>query len=121
MTATLTARPAKRRRAYVPTGRVGTALSRARELQLEIKRLEAELTPIRGELLAHMQARGLTLLEVPGFNAVLKTRNNWTYSPSTQDAANALRVTQQWEQRRGIAQNDPTFYIALSSSPSDQT
>lgn len=121
MTATLAAPVSRRSRAYTPTGKVGKLLNQARSLQLEIKRLEEELAPIRAAILAHMSSRGLTNLEVPGFSAVLKTRHHWTYSPSTQDAAHALRTTQQWEQRRGIATDEPTVYIALSTSPNPQS
>lgn len=119
MTATLTA--PRRSRAYVPTGKVGKLLNQAKALQLEIKRLEEELAPLRAQILTHMSSRGLTNLEIPGFSAVLKTRHHWTYSPSTQDAAQALRNTQQWEQRRGIAVDSPTVYIALSTSPNPQS
>jgi hypothetical protein len=121
MTATLTAPISRRTRAYVPTGNVGKLLTRARNLQLEIKRLEEELQPLRAKILSHMASRGLTNLEIPGFSAVLKTRHHWTYSPSTQDAAHALRTTQQWEQRRGIAVDSPTVYIALSITPNPQS
>lgn len=121
MTATLSAPVSRRTRAYSPAGKIGKLLNNARALQLQIKQLEEELAPIRAEILVHMQSRGLTNLEVPGFSAVLKVRNHWTYSPSTQDAACALRNTQQWEQRRGIATNDSTVYIALSTSPNPQS
>lgn len=109
----------KRKRTYTPTGAVGKMLNRAKYLQSEIQRLENELKPLRAEILTHLQSRGLTSLEIPGFTAVLKTRSHWTYTQSTQDAALQLRVTQQYEQDKGKATNDPTFYIALTSKPTE--
>jgi hypothetical protein len=117
MTATIapTSAPVRRKRSYTPQGSIGKLLTKAQALQYEIQRLEAELKPIRAELLAAMQSRGLTALEIPGFSASLRTRNHWTYTQATQDAAAALQISQKWEQRRGIATNAPTTYIALTT------
>ena len=121
MTATITpptSSPVRRKRAYTPQGAIGTLLTKAQALQYEIQRLDAELKPIRAELLTAMQSRGLTALEIPGFSASLRVRNHWVYSQQTQDAAAALQISQKWEQRRGIATNAPTTYIALTSPES---
>lgn len=116
MTATFTKPATRRVRTYAPTGAVGTHLAKARALQLQIQELTAEYNTERDWLLQHMQARSLTKLELGDLSCVLKQRNRWTYSTSTQLEMERLNVTQKWEQSRGIATNDPTFHVSLSDA-----
>lgn len=110
------AKPAKRARAYVPTGEVGQHLARARELQLEIQRLTAAYDAERDWLLRHMQIKALTNVALGEVKCVLKQRNRWIYSIETQREMEALQITQKWEQSRGIASNEPSFYVSLSEA-----
>lgn len=119
MTLTLLApsRPARRKRAYTPNGAVGKHLSRAAALQAQIQQLQAEYDTERAWLLAHMQGRKLTTLTLGEFRCSLKQRNRWTYSRETQLEMERLNVTQKWEQSRGLATNDPSYYVALNTAP----
>lgn len=67
-------------RTYSPTGAIGFKLRRAQRLQDEIQRLEAQLSPLRAELLEHMQRQGLDRIELGQFRATRKVRHNWRYS-----------------------------------------
>lgn len=114
MTATITRPRLRKRRTYVPTGEVGTALAKAAELVAQIKDLEEELKPHREFLLAHLQSRDLTMVTQGHIQAQRKVRHSWTYSPSTEREALALRQLQKWEQSQGIAQDNPTVYVAIT-------
>lgn len=121
MTTTITRAPApsvRRKRAYVPTGDVGRHLTRAAELQSQIAELTALYDTERDWLRTHMSDQSLATLELGPIRAVLKSRSRWTYSPETQRDMQALSVTQKWEQSHGIAQNAPTYYVALTHSES---
>jgi len=107
-----------RARVYTPTGSVGRKLQRAADLQARIALLDAELRSLRDEILEHMNAKGLDRMEVGDFRATRKTRHAWSYSPSTEREALALRQLQKWEQAQGIATDNPTIHVALSSHPS---
>lgn len=113
-----TAPVAKRRRTYAPSGDVGHHLARARALQLQIQELTALYDTERAWLQAHMQQRDLTQVSLGDIRCLLKQRSSWTYSPETEREMQALRVTQGWEQKQGIATNTPSFYVALSTKPS---
>ncbi|MEB3209300.1 MAG: hypothetical protein VKK63_10345 [Synechococcus sp.] len=109
---------ARRKRTYVSSGPVGKHLAAAAALQLQIQELTAQLNEHRAWLLAHMLDRSVTRLELGDqFQAVLKTRHNWTYSPETEREMHQLRVTQGWEQKQGIATDTPTTYVALTTKP----
>jgi hypothetical protein len=110
----------KRARAYVPNGDVGRRLAVAQNLQLQIQKLEAELGHHRAWLLSHMQRHKLDKLELGQFVVQRRTRHNWSYSPETERDALALRQTQKWEQSEGIATDNPTVYIALSTQEPKQ-
>lgn len=117
MTATITrprSKPLRKRRAYVPTGEVGTHLAAAAALVTQIKALEKELEPHRKFLLNHLQSRDLTMVTQGHVQAHRKVRHSWTYSPSTERDALALRQTQKWEQSKGIAKDDPTVYVSIT-------
>lgn len=108
----------RRKRAYSPTGDVGKHLSRAAALRQQIDQLTAQYDTERAWLLRHMQTKQLTNVELGPIRAVLKARARWTYSPETQRDMQALQVAQKWEQSRGIATNDPAYYVALTHSES---
>ena len=110
------AKPAPRARAYAPSGEVGKHLARARELQLEIQRLTAEYDTEREWLLRHMQTQSLTNVALGDVRCVLKQRNRWIYSIETQREMEALQITQKWEQSRGIASNEPSFYVSIAEA-----
>jgi ketopantoate reductase len=110
------AKPARRERSYVPTGEVGQRLSRARELQLQIQELTALYDAERTWLLEHMQSQALTNVALGEVKCVLKSRARWSYSIETQREMEALQVTQKWEQSRGIASNEPSFYVSIAEA-----
>jgi hypothetical protein len=116
MTITYAKRPARRERSYVPTGEVGQHLSRARQLQLQIQELQAQYDVERSWLLKHMQSKSLTNVALGDVRCVLKQRARWIYSIETQREMERLQITQKWEQSRGIANNEPSFYVALSEA-----
>ena len=116
MTITYAKRPARRQRSYVPTGEVGQHLARARQLQLQIQELQAQYDIERAWLLEHMQSKSLTNVALGDVRCVLKQRARWIYSPETQREMERLQITQKWEQSRGIASNEPSFYVALSGA-----
>lgn len=121
MTATLTrprTKPERKRRTYVPTGDVGKHLTEAASLISQIKALEKELEPHRKFLLAHLQARDLSMVSQGQVEAHRKVRHSWTYSPSTEREALALRQAQQFEQAQGIAKDDPTVYVSITFAES---
>lgn len=109
-------RPARRKRAYAPNGTVGQHLSRAAALQTQIQQLQAEYDTERAWLLTHMQQRDLSTLALGEVRCTLKQRNRWTYTRETQLEIERLNVTQKWEQSRGLATNDPSFYVALTTT-----
>ena len=106
--------PTRRRRAYSPNGQVGHHLARAAELQLRIAELTALYDTERTWLQQHMESKSLTNLELGAVRVALKQRSRWTYSPATQREMQALAITQKWEQSQGIAENNPTSYVALT-------
>ena len=110
------AKPARRVRSYVPTGEVGQHLSEARRLQLQIQELSALYDEERTWLLEHMQSKSLTNVALGEVKCVLKSRARWSYSIETQREMEALQITQKWEQSRGIASNEPSFYVSLSEA-----
>lgn len=117
MTLTITRRTAPRRkRAYAPSGDVGQHLARARELQLRIQELTVQYDTERAWLQDHMQRQGLDAVALGEVRCLLKQRARWTYSPETERDMQQLQVTQKWEQREGIARNNPTLYVALSTT-----
>jgi len=67
-----------------------------------------------------MQRHKLDKLELGQFVVQRRTRHNWSYSPETERDALALRQTQKWEQSEGIATDNPTVYIALSTQEPKQ-
>lgn len=109
---------ARRKRAYSPAGDVGQHLARARSLQLQIQELQAQYDTERAWLQDHMQRQGLTTVALGEVRCLLKQRARWTYSPDTERDMQALQITQKWEQSKGIATNDPSFYVALSATES---
>lgn len=116
MTIAFISRPARKVRSYVPTGAVGQHLSAARSLQLQIQELTALYDKERTWLLQHMQDKALTNVALGDVKCVLKSRARWSYSLETQRDMEAMQITQKWEQSRGIASNDPSFYVALTEA-----
>jgi hypothetical protein len=117
VTATLSRRTApKRKRAYTPAGDVGKHLAAARALQLQIQELTAQYDTERAWLLKHMQRQGLSSVELGAVRCVLKERSRWTYSAETEREMQALQVTQKWEQSHGVAENNPTYYTAITEA-----
>lgn len=114
MTVSYVKAPRRRSRSYVPSGEVGKHLSRARELQLQIQELQALYDTERSWLLEHMQSKSLTNVALGDVKCVLKQRAKWIYSIETQREMERLQITQKWEQSRGIANNQPSYYVALS-------
>ena len=102
-------------RTYAPTGPMGKLLQRAADLQGRIQLLEAELKEHRTEILDHMQDKGLDRLEVGDFRATRKTRNSWEYTPETDREMLRLAQMQKWEQSQGLATNNPTIHVALTT------
>lgn len=107
-------RPPRKRRDYTSTGEVGKHLAAAGDLISRIKELEAELEPHREWILNHLNARDLSLISQGYIQAQRKIRHKWTYSAEAERDALALRTRQQWEQSQGIAQDNPTTYIAIT-------
>lgn len=114
MTISYVKAPTRRARSYVPSGEVGKHLTRARQLQLQIQELQAQYDTERAWLLEHMQRQSLTNVALGDVRCVLKQRARWIYSIETQREMEALQITQKWEQSRGIASNEPSYYVALS-------
>lgn len=102
-----------RQRSYSADGTIGLKLRRAQRLQDEIQRLEALLSPLRAELLAHMQQQGLDRIELGDFRATRKVRHNWSYSGHVDHLALQLRQHQLDEQAEGVATDRPTTYVAF--------
>jgi hypothetical protein len=114
---TMTSTPiARQERAYAPTGRVGRRLAKAHELQLQIQKLEAELSRHREFLLNHMSRQQLDRIELAGFKATRKVRHNWQYSAYMEAFQVRLRQLQKDEQQRGVAIDRPTAYVSLSTA-----
>jgi hypothetical protein len=113
---TMTSTPtARRERSYSPTGTIGRRLARAHELQLQIQKLEAELSRHRELLLEHMSTKELDRIQLAGFKATKKVRHNWSYSAYVEAFSLRLRQMQQDEQIKGIAFDRPTTYVSLST------
>ena len=96
--------------------RSASSLTRARELQEQINKLKAELDPLREQLLQHLITKDLDHIESGDYRALRKVRHNWDYSPHTQREMLALRNTQKYEQREGLATDNPTIYLQLGST-----
>jgi hypothetical protein len=63
-----------------------------------------------------MQTKTLTNVTLGEVKCVLKQRNRWIYSIETQREMERLQITQKWEQSRGIASNEPSFYVSVSEA-----
>lgn len=113
MTATITR--TRRERAYVATGEIGRHLQAAHQLQAQIQALSQQYDAHRRFLLDHMQNQELDRIELGQIVVLRKQRANYTYSAKTEREMQRLRVTQKWEVSEGVAKNDPTVYIALST------
>lgn len=106
-----------RQRSYAPTGAIGKRLARAKQLQLQIQQLEAELSSDREFLLAHMQRHQLDRITAEGFLVVRKARHNWSYSATCDHLALQLRQLQLDEQALGLATDRPKAYVSLVVKP----
>lgn len=116
MTITLPSlKQARRQRAYTPGGEVGRRLAEAKALQHKIQELTAQLDVHRAWLLTHMNRLDLATIELGDFVVMRKTRHSWTYSANTEREMQALRVTQKWEQSQGIASDEPTIYVSMTT------
>lgn len=114
-TMTSIASTVRRERAYSPKGYIGRRMAQAKALQLQIQRLEAELSEHREVLLGHMERHELDRIELGGFIAVRKHRHNWSYSAVCDNLALQLRQLQLDEQTLGLAVDRPKSYISLSA------
>jgi hypothetical protein len=102
-------------RAYKTTGHIGRKIQHAADIQARIQLLDAELKELRTEFLAHMEATGLDRMEVGDFRITRKVRHCWNYTPETAREILKLQQTQRWEQSQGLASDNPTAYIALTT------
>jgi len=107
--------PIQRIRTYSPEGRMGRVAQRAAAIRQQIDALNAQLEPLRDELTSLMIQRKLNVMNVNDVSIQLKHRNNWTYSPETEQRKNALVLTQRWEQEQHIAKNSPTAFVAITT------
>ena len=110
-----TATATRSRRVYAPKGAVGKKLERARQLTNQIAELKAELEPLREAILQHLIERDLDNISCGDFEALRKSRANWSYTPKTEREMLALRNLQKWEQQRGDATNTPTIYLQMGA------
>lgn len=102
-------------RSYASNGIWGKKLQKAADIQARMQLLEAQLKDLRSEFLAHMGATGLDRLEIGDFRATRKVRHCWTYTPETERELLKLQQMQRWEQAQGLATDNPTHYVALST------
>lgn len=112
---TLPARRVKRTRTYSPIGAIGRRMRAAQSLQLRIQELEAQLAEHRAWFLDHMHTHKLTSLEIGNFTVSHRTRHNWTYSERTQLDMEQLKLTQKWEQTKGVATDNPTESVVFTT------
>jgi hypothetical protein len=108
--------PQRTTRSYSPTGAIGRRLTTAHELQLQSQRITAELTAHRHWLCERMQRLDLDRIEQGDLVVTRKLRHRWTYTPETEALMEALRKTQLREQAEGLATDDPTVYVALTTN-----
>lgn len=108
--------PTAKVRSYSPAGSIGRRLADAHELQLEAQRLTAKLTAHRQWLCERMQRLDLDRIEQGDLVVTRKVRHKWTYTPETEAAMEALRKTQLREQAEGLATDNPTVYVALTTN-----
>lgn len=121
MTATLSSAPVRitkprEPKAYAPTGAIGKKVLAAFSLKLEIDRLTAQFKNIKNDLKNHCQKNNLSRLDVGDVQAQFKTRNNWTYSVGLQNEMLRIEQLQRLEQTSGVAQNNPTYSVAVALS-----
>jgi len=102
-------------RTYSPTGAIGKRLAAAHELQLQVQRLTAELTAHRVWLCERMQRLDIDRIEHGDLVVTRKVRHRWTYTPETEISMDALRKLQLREQAEGLATDNPTVYVALTT------
>ena len=103
-------------RSYLPTGAIGRRLTDAHGLQLQSHHITAKLSTHRHWLCQHMQRRGLDRIEHGDLVVTRKLRHHWTYTPETEALMEALRKTQLREQAEGLATDNPTVYVALTTN-----
>ena len=108
--------PSRTKRTYKVRGFIGRKLSRAAELKRQIDELQAELDPLRDDILSFLNDRDLDNVDVEDFRALRKVRHKWTYTASTEREMAALRNLQKWEQQQGDAVDHPTVYLQLTSA-----
>lgn len=108
--------PTAKVRSYSPSGSIGRRLADAHELQLEAQRLTAKLAAHRQWLCERMQRLDLDRIEQGDLVVTRKIRHKWTYTPETEAAMEALRKTQLREQAEGLASDNPTVYVALTTN-----
>lgn len=88
-------------------------LAAASRIQAQIQQLETQLLEHRQWLLQHLLDTEKASVNLGNFFAYRRTRHNWTYTAEVQRDMLALRNAQQWEQRQGLAVDQPTPYVAL--------
>jgi hypothetical protein len=103
-------------RTYSPTGSIGRRLTTAHDLQLQSQRITAELTAHRAWICDRMIRLGLDRIEQGDLIVTRKVRHKWTYTPETEAAMAALRKIQEREQAEGLATDNPTVYVALTTT-----
>lgn len=79
----------------------------------QIKLLEAQLSPIREELLKELQTRNGRNLLFGQIAVDRKFRAKWTYSVKLQNEMLRIKNLQQVEQRTGAAHNNPLEHTAF--------
>lgn len=113
----MTSTAIKKTRSYLPSGQMGRRLSEAQNLQNEIQRLTKKLELHRKAILGHMITQNLDKIEFANLVVCRKIRHNWTYTSATENLAQQLRQAQKWEQQDGVAVDNPTIYVSLTTTP----
>ena len=103
-------------KSYSPTGEIGTRVTQAFQLKLEIDRLKAQLDRHTAFLKAHCIKNNVSRIDVGDFQVQRKERANWVYSLPLQNEMLRIQQQQKLEQSDGRAINTPTIYVALAVS-----
>ena len=102
-------------RSYLPSGQMGRRLTEIAKLQFEIQRLENILNVHRAKVLDHMILNKLDKIEFQDITIALRQRHKYDYSVLVNNQMIELKNNQRIEIESGIAKDNPTFFINISS------
>jgi len=106
---------------YVGSSPMGQVIQSGADLHTQIKVLEEQLKSIREKIKLQMDLQGLDRVECGDTCISRRVRHNWTYSSGTENEMLNINARQKWEQKQGIAQDNPTSFVVFTTKKSNNS